>query len=429
MVSGDVAGEGYSQRDSKSSRASGWAAATGEKTWVVKGSSGGGVSGAGAGAGDDAISKRRRPRLRPRAQRKEGQAPRKEGDWEPRKDSLKESNGSASGEEEYEEEEEEEEECRAKDPASTVYDRCLLLQFYPMCKSRTLSGASTSAGSSPRSQGSLHCAPVEPPADAKDPQKHADSTERPIVKQKGIAEEVDANEPLKVEMSMVVEPPVGLAPPAVPVSGVTRKLLEVDSPVTVVLWNIPVEYDRTSLCECLEEHDFGYAIDFLYLPIDAQADRNLGCATINLRTQASYKEFFEVFHGVPASSCLAAFPSTATCEVSLAEVQGREANMQMLCTTANMKLWVNHDPWQPLFLADDGTRLVFPSPPSRKRSDSEVSDTKDSEKCTQMKATSNEFVPNQLNLLLSALVTSPSLRADAPEFVPSSFSLDSEVPS
>lgn len=428
MVVSDNPGSVRSQKDPGSAHAPAGPTKAADKAWVVKAS------------GEEAPSKRKRPRLRPRLQRKEQQhQQQQQGAWSaPHAQRREEAQAEGSGEEEYDEEEDDE---YGEDLPSTVcvYNRCLLLQFHTLCKSRTTSGASTSCGSSPRSQGSLHTALIEPPTDSKehtkaaseekctivkDLHKHFETAERPG-KQKTATEariEVDEikdpNEPVKVE------PPLGLLSALAARS--KHLLVPKDSPSTVVLWNIPHEYTRTNLCERLAYYDFGYAIDFLYLPIDSKTEQNMGTATINLRTQAVYNEFFKVFHGVPAKDCLPNFPSTNVCEVSFAEVQGLEANIEKLCTPDNMKHWANRDSRQPLFLQDDGTRISLTSARKRSGSSNYGSGTEEPEKpvkSTQLKATSTEFVPNQLNLLLSALVPSPVLRAEAPEFVPSNFSL------
>eukprot|EP00406_Dinophysis_acuminata_P003226 CAMPEP_0179231520 /NCGR_PEP_ID=MMETSP0797-20121207/11385_1 /TAXON_ID=47934 /ORGANISM="Dinophysis acuminata, Strain DAEP01" /LENGTH=238 /DNA_ID=CAMNT_0020938609 /DNA_START=44 /DNA_END=757 /DNA_ORIENTATION=+ len=82
-----------------------------------------------------------------------------------------------------------------------------------------------------------------------------------------------------------------------------RGLLAPDTPVTVALRGVPARCTRTGLCERLEGCGLGYAIDFLYLPIDAQSGRSMGYAIINLRTQAAHAAFLEAFHGLPASRC------------------------------------------------------------------------------------------------------------------------------
>jgi len=246
----------------------------------------------------------------------------------------------------------------------------------------------------------------------------------------------------------------------------------------VKLRNIPVEYSRTGLCEDLARLGFGYAIDFLYLPIDGSTGRNEGHAFVNVRSQDAYRDFKQTFEGVKAATCLPAYESDAICEVDIAEVQGRDANMQKLCTTDNLAKWTKNDEWQPLFLDDYGNKmpLVAASSPRanglngkqaspRQRSNSEqwprgenfqaspkfthkASPTLKAQRSPQMKAgqspqmkaspvlraQAKEFTPSlnaaehkadepavlASSLRADAAVWSPSLRADASEFVPSS---------
>jgi len=130
-----------------------------------------------------------------------------------------------------------------------------------------------------------------------------------------------------------------------------------NKPTTVKISGIPGEYSRTGVCEELAAAGFGYAIDFLYMPIDAATGYNLNHAFVNVRSKDAYRDFLQAFHGVPTKSCLSAYPSEEVCEVSISEIQGRDANMQALCTSANLKKWATNDDWQPLFLDDYGKKV------------------------------------------------------------------------
>lgn len=217
---------------------------------------------------------------------------------------------------------------------------------------------------------------------------------------------------------------------------------------TVVLHNIPTEYSRTGLCEELAAQGFGYAIDFLYLPINGSTGLNEGHALVNVRSKDAYRDFKQAFDGVPAKTCLPAYQSQEVCKVATAEVQGRDANRQKLCTASNLKKWNNHDDWQPLFLDDYGCKMLLVQSngdenggyKQRERSTSEykASPVLKPQKSPPTKASpslrpeAKEFSPSTAPktkvepatvkssppLRADAAVFSPSLRADANEFVP-----------
>lgn len=211
-------------------------------------------------------------------------------------------------------------------------------------------------------------------------------------------------------------------------------------PTTIKLSGVPVDYNRTGFCEKLAEHGFGYAIDFLYLPLassesSAALGRNAGHAFVNLRTKDAYRDFMATFNGVPASTCLHGIGSSdKPCMVSLSDVQGREANLRQLCTPSNLKKWAKYEGNAPLFLDDYGQRMALeaprhaggynngdsqhaPAPRARAVSDS----------CQSMKADSPAFIPQASSPAFVSQVTdastmaSPSMgTAESPEFVPKS---------
>jgi hypothetical protein len=133
---------------------------------------------------------------------------------------------------------------------------------------------------------------------------------------------------------------------------------------TLLLKNIPREYGRTGLCEELAANGFGYAIDFLYLPMDSATGENLGHAFVNVRTKDSTRDFIATFQDAPTRDRLKAFPGEGVLQVACSDVQGREANMRKLCTSENIKSWLGHEEWEPLFLDDFGIRIPLEPAPS-----------------------------------------------------------------
>jgi len=105
------------------------------------------------------------------------------------------------------------------------------------------------------------------------------------------------------------------------------KIQEADSTTTsVILMNIPSHYTREMVISLLAKQGFAGIYDFLYLPVDASSNENLGYLVINFLSAEMCSKFVAMFHGTLAQSC---FPGTRTgqlCEVRTAAVQGRQAN-------------------------------------------------------------------------------------------------------
>jgi len=184
---------------------------------------------------------------------------------------------------------------------------------------------------------------------------------------------------------------------------------------TVMLKNIPVGYSRTGLCEELAVAGFGYAVDFLYLPIDRNTGLNMGHAFVNVRSRDAYRDFMKAFHKVPAQSCLPAFDSTGICEVSIAQTQGREANMRQLCSAVNIKSWITHDEESPLFLDDYGEKIPITQWQGREEEGKP-------RQCASVHGSPN-LKPHAPPVLGSeqngvSKKSSPPLRAEAKEFAP-----------
>jgi hypothetical protein len=205
----------------------------------------------------------------------------------------------------------------------------------------------------------------------------------------------------------------------------SEERVKTSKPNTVVLKNIPIEYTRTGLCEELARHGFGYAIDFLYLPIKASTGHNVGHAFINIRTKDACRVFVEAFQGSRAEDMFPAYPSAKGCQVSFAEVQGRDENMKKCSTVSNIKKWEAHEEWQPLFLDDYGRRIPMSEWQCTNGKEPRCTSTKNTPvlapkpspvlkpKDSGMQASAPEFVP-QMELPLY----SPPMRAEAKEFVP-----------
>jgi hypothetical protein len=200
-----------------------------------------------------------------------------------------------------------------------------------------------------------------------------------------------------------------------------------NKPTTVALNNIPVKYSRTRLCEELAAHGFGYAIDFLYMPIDPASGHNLGYAFINVRSKDAHRDFVRAFHDVPASSCFPGFPTSKNCEVSKAEIQGRDANMRHLCSASNLHKWKAHDEWQPIFLDDYGKTIPLAQWQSgvENGKQKKASSAQNSPMLAPQAHPpgildcSEQTIKSWMSMRKEAAVFSPSMRPEAKPFLPS----------
>jgi len=127
---------------------------------------------------------------------------------------------------------------------------------------------------------------------------------------------------------------------------------------TVMLRNIPNRYTRDMLVERLQK---GYAAsyDFVYLPVDFNSEYNMGYAFINFTEPAAASRFMAEFHGAKTESVLPGFSSPKVCEVTYARVQGRDANLENLCSAKFVDKLSERPAWQPLFIGDDGQAIPF----------------------------------------------------------------------
>jgi hypothetical protein len=95
-----------------------------------------------------------------------------------------------------------------------------------------------------------------------------------------------------------------------------------DGKTTVMLRNIPCRYTQMQLLD--EVQEFGYEIDFLYLPPARHNNRNLGYGFLNFRRPDDCKAFMEKWKGHDWKIWK---HSPKVAEVTYASLQGFEANI------------------------------------------------------------------------------------------------------
>lgn len=122
---------------------------------------------------------------------------------------------------------------------------------------------------------------------------------------------------------------------------------------TLMLRNIPNLYNRDMLKADIEERQVLHYVDFLYLPTDMlRHQRSIGYAFINVK-QDGIEQFLAAFDQRRLEKVI----SDKRCEISLASVQGLEANLRTYQDSAIMCL---HERFQPV-LFKDGIQHSFPA--------------------------------------------------------------------
>lgn len=122
------------------------------------------------------------------------------------------------------------------------------------------------------------------------------------------------------------------APPASPRTGHVLETQEEEAPkldeaiTAVILMNIPTNYTRDMVISLLDEQGLASLYDFLYLPVDAGSNENLGYFVINFVSPETCSKFVGMYHGALAQSRFPGMRTGQLCEVRTAAVQGKQAN-------------------------------------------------------------------------------------------------------
>jgi hypothetical protein len=131
---------------------------------------------------------------------------------------------------------------------------------------------------------------------------------------------------------------------------------------TIMMRNIPNNYNRANLLELLNKCGFDKSCDLIYLPIDFQTEVGLGYAFINLVSETEVTRFKDHFQGFTEWSVA----SQKVCEISWSNpLQGLQAHIDRYRNSPVMHESVP-DEHKPM-LFSDGIRKSFPEPTKKIR--------------------------------------------------------------
>mmetsp|Transcript_53900 Transcript_53900/g.128370 ORF Transcript_53900/g.128370 Transcript_53900/m.128370 type:complete len:483 (+) Transcript_53900:156-1604(+) len=154
--------------------------------------------------------------------------------------------------------------------------------------------------------------------------------------------------------------------PGATVAAAACKQPEVECPVeertTVMLRNMPNNYNRKMLLQMMDREGFAGQYNFVYMPIDFKSRASLGYAFINLTSPEMARKFWAVFEGYSKWM----LPSRKVSKVSWSSPhQGLQAHVDRYRNSPLMHPDVPDD-YRPIML-EDGVRAPFPEPTKRLR--------------------------------------------------------------
>jgi len=123
---------------------------------------------------------------------------------------------------------------------------------------------------------------------------------------------------------------------------------------TVMLRNIPNNYNRDKMLELIDSKGFSEQYDFFHLPADYRSRSAIGYAFLNFTSHAAALLFIDVFNGFTAWRG----NSRKVCEVTWSEAhQGQKANIENLRKQMNRrKVPEEYKP----FIVKNGRRVMLP---------------------------------------------------------------------
>jgi RNA recognition motif-containing protein len=142
-----------------------------------------------------------------------------------------------------------------------------------------------------------------------------------------------------------------------PVTGGAGGLQHEDTRTTLMLRNLPNDYNREMFLDMLDLECLAGEYDFAYFPVDFQTGSGLGYAFVNFTSHVEALRAWQVLHGY--NDWLV--PSTKVCDVRWSSpVQGLKANVERYRNSPVMHHAVP-DSYKPVVFTH-GVRVQFPLP-------------------------------------------------------------------
>ena len=132
---------------------------------------------------------------------------------------------------------------------------------------------------------------------------------------------------------------------------------------TIMLRNIPNKLSQVDIAECINARGYRGLYDFLYAPLDFKSKMNLGYCFVNFQTATIAQRFMTAIDGkrlVETSQLpLTNSWSTKLCGVSLARIQGLQANIRHYRNNPVNELPLE---FRPCLFDPSGDQITFPEP-------------------------------------------------------------------
>jgi len=125
-----------------------------------------------------------------------------------------------------------------------------------------------------------------------------------------------------------------------------------ESITTMMVRNLPRRVTQEQLEVHLQNSGFLGEYDVLYLPYCFKKKQNLGYAFINFRTSAKAFEFCCSWHKKKLNNG----PKSRPMNVTVAQIQGRDANLNLLLKEHKMR---NNPDLQPIIYDENGNRITY----------------------------------------------------------------------
>jgi hypothetical protein len=131
---------------------------------------------------------------------------------------------------------------------------------------------------------------------------------------------------------------------------------------TVLLRNLPKRCSCSKFVDRLEEMGFRGELDFLYTPVNLKSKCHTGEALLNFRSEEAAGRFTQIFHKANTKTVFPSFNGSKPTEVTLAPVQGLEANVRKLQRSGLLLSMLASQPeWLPQIFDKDGCPVPFPA--------------------------------------------------------------------